>query len=143
MPPFYRQETRDTCVPACLRIVLASYGLEISEAELSELCDCTFDGTTALQAVDAVRKLGFTKSSKQTLTFNELRLINSLGLYPIVFVNLLAIDGINQAHALVVINISEFAVQVYDPAQGERLLRPNVFEMAWSGRHYLTILVEK
>jgi ABC-type bacteriocin/lantibiotic exporter with double-glycine peptidase domain len=143
MPPFYRQETRDTCVPACLRSVMADYGFEISEAELSVLCNCTFDGTTALQAVDAARKLGFTKTSKQTLTLNELKLINSSGLFPIVFINLLAIDGINQAHALVVINISEFAVQVFDPAQGERLLRPNVFEMAWAARHNLTILVER
>ena len=123
---------------------MAGYGFEISEAELSVLCDCTFDGTTALQAVDAARKLGFTKTSKQTLTLNELKLINSSGLFPIVFINLLAIDGINQAHALVVLNISEFAVQVFDPAQGgERLLRPNVFEMAWEARHNLTILVER
>ncbi len=143
MPPFYQQETRDSCVPACLRMVLAAFGLEISEAELRRLCDCTFDGTSALQAVDAARELGFAKTSKQTLSISELRSLIAQGQYPIVFVNLFAIEGVAQAHALVVISVSDFAVQVYDPDRGERLLPPKVFEMVWGARHNLTILVEK
>ena len=142
-PPFYRQETRDSCVPACLRMVLAAGGLEISEAELRVLCDCTYDGTSALQAVDAARQLGFTETSKQTLSLAELKGVLAQGLFPIVFVNLFAIEGVHQAHALVVISVSEFAVQVYDPDRGERLLAPQVFEMAWAARHNLTLLVEQ
>lgn len=36
-------------------MVLSSFDTEISEAELRELCDCTFLGTEALKAVDAAR----------------------------------------------------------------------------------------
>ena len=32
--PFYPQETPDSCVPACLRMVLASFGQMLTEAEL-------------------------------------------------------------------------------------------------------------
>jgi ABC-type bacteriocin/lantibiotic exporter with double-glycine peptidase domain len=47
-------------VPACLRTVLASFGLDIPESELRTLCDTTIFGTAALKAVDAARALGFT-----------------------------------------------------------------------------------
>lgn len=69
---FHRQETPYSCVPACLRIVLSSFELDISEAELRELCDCNAFGTEALKAVDAVRKLGFTKTAKWTLSTDKL-----------------------------------------------------------------------
>lgn len=36
-----KQETPYSCVPACLRMVLSSFGLELQEAELRTLCDCT------------------------------------------------------------------------------------------------------
>lgn len=124
-------------------MVLAAHGLEISEAELSALCDCTFDGTSALKAVDAARQLGFPGSSKHTLSINELTDMVSQGHFPIVFVEMYPIDGIYQVHALVVIGVSEFAVQVYDPARGERLIPRDVFYLAWKLRRHLTILVER
>jgi hypothetical protein len=36
-------------VPACLRTVLASFGLDVSESELRTLCDTTIFGTAALK----------------------------------------------------------------------------------------------
>jgi ABC-type bacteriocin/lantibiotic exporter with double-glycine peptidase domain len=57
--PFYRQETPDSCVPACLRMVLAGLGVDRAEAVLRQMCDCTMLGTDALNVVDAARQLGF------------------------------------------------------------------------------------
>src|SRR5262249_61312357 len=71
-PPFYPQETDFSCAVACLRMVLAHVGVLKSEAELRELCDCTIFGTSALQLLLAARKLGFTSSSKHTLTLADL-----------------------------------------------------------------------
>lgn len=124
-------------------MVLAAHGLEISEAELIALCDCTFDGTSALKAKDAARQLGFPNSSKHTLSFNELTNLTSQGHFPIVFVEMYPIDGIYQVHALVILSISEFAVQVYDPAKGERLIPRDIFHVAWKLRHGLTVIVER
>jgi len=72
--------------------VLSGFGLDVSEAELRALCDCTPFGTEALKAVDAVRKLGFPKTAKWTLSVDELKTQVNSGFYPIVFINLLPID---------------------------------------------------
>ncbi|MBD2772913.1 cysteine peptidase family C39 domain-containing protein [Iningainema tapete] len=60
---FHKQETPYSCVPACLRMMLSAFEVDISEAQLRELCDCTPFGTEALKAVDAVRELGFSSAA--------------------------------------------------------------------------------
>lgn len=70
-PPFDKQETDYSCVPACLRMVLASLGVFKTEQELRELCDCTvLEGTSALKAVDAARASGFKNTQKRNLIFD-------------------------------------------------------------------------
>ena len=81
-PPFHKQETRYSCVPACLRMVLGSFGVDISESELRTRCDCTPYGTDALMAVDAARALGFVKTAKYTLSLEELKTVVTAGPCP-------------------------------------------------------------
>ena len=95
-----------------------------------------------MQAVDTARQLGFAQSTKQTLTLAELRAVVASGLYPIVFVSLLPLDGIPEMHALVVVEMTAHNVVVLDPLQGERRLSLQTFNAAWAARHYLAILVE-
>jgi ABC-type bacteriocin/lantibiotic exporter with double-glycine peptidase domain len=142
-PPFHKQGTPYSCVLACLRIVLASLGLELSEAALRTLCDCTPFGTEALKAVDAARQLGFPQTVKHTLPTRELEAQVRRGIYPIVFVSTLPIDGIKGGHALVVIDMDQAGVSVYDPQQGERLLPRTTFDYAWVMIHNVAILVQK
>jgi len=123
-------------------MVISSFGLDVPEAELRRLCDCTFDGTSSLKAVEAARQLGFANTTKHTLSSAELEALVADGKFPIVFIDLTPIDGVYQAHALVVIGVSQFAVQVLDPARGERLIPCDVFYPAWKMRHNLAILVE-
>ena len=87
-PPFHKQETRFSCVPACLRMVLLALGVDVSERQLRASCDTTLLGTDALKAVDAARKLGFDGSAKHTLTLDELSDLVEAGHNPIVFVSL-------------------------------------------------------
>lgn len=140
--PFYKQETSDSCVPACLRMVFSSIGFEISEAELRLLCDCTFEGTTALKAVDAARKLGFPGTRKYNLSLTELDKLLADGVPPIVFVEMYPIAGIFQVHALIVTQITPFSIQVIDPEIGERVLPTQVFRTAWEQRNNLAILIK-
>jgi ABC-type bacteriocin/lantibiotic exporter with double-glycine peptidase domain len=142
-PQFYQQETRYSCVPACLRIVLSSFGLNISEPEVRNLCDCTPFGTEALKVVDAARQLGFSQSSKYTLSIDELETMVANGNYPIVLVNLIPIDGIVDSHALVVIEMNRTIVKVFDPLSGERILPYETFFAAWAMMHSLVILIEQ
>jgi ABC-type bacteriocin/lantibiotic exporter with double-glycine peptidase domain len=124
-------------------MVLSGFGCEISEAELRARCDCTFDGTSALKAIDAARELGLTGTAKHTLSFDELKRVVADGLFPIVFVDLAPIDGVRQAHAFVVVEAGDFSVSVLDPTSGERRLPRQVFDVAWGSRHYLAIIVEE
>jgi ABC-type bacteriocin/lantibiotic exporter with double-glycine peptidase domain len=140
-PPFYRQKTPDSCVPACLRMVPAGLRLVISEAELRLMCDCTILGTDAFQAVEAVRKLGFSGASKRNLAIDELIEVLKAGTYPIVYVNLLPIDQEWGTHAMVVIAVDDAGVTVQDPLVGKRHLDRSGFEQAWQLTNGLTILI--
>jgi ABC-type bacteriocin/lantibiotic exporter with double-glycine peptidase domain len=142
-PKFHKQETRYSCLPACLRIVFSSFNLDISESELRRLCDCTPFGTEALKAVDAARQLGFSQSAKYTLSIDELETLVATGNYPIVLVNLIPIDGIVDSHALVVIEMNRTIVRVFDPLCGERVLPYETFFTAWAMMHSLVILIER
>lgn len=123
--------------------MLSSFNSHIQEAELRTLCDCTPFGTDALKTVDAARQLGFMRTARYTLTFEELKAVTDGHQYPIVFVDLGLIDGIEEIHALVVVGIGDTSVTVYDPLQGERLLSRQTFSTAWAMRHNLAIVVEK
>jgi ABC-type bacteriocin/lantibiotic exporter with double-glycine peptidase domain len=124
-------------------MVLASLDIERSELELRALCDCTPFGTEALSAVDAARQLGLLGTGKYTLSSDELETQVRQGLYPIVLVNTLPIDGTTGGHALVVVAIDPARVSIYDPLHGEGDLSRATFESAWAMMHGLTILVQR
>ncbi|MGF1478256.1 MAG: cysteine peptidase family C39 domain-containing protein [Cyanophyceae cyanobacterium] len=127
---FFKQETVYSCVPACLRTVIASFGMEMSEAELRLRCDCTPLGTEALIAVDAARQLGFSKTVKCTLTTEELKAQIDSDVHPLVFIDLLPVEGIKSSHAVVVEAIAGEPVLVIDPLSGSRLLPRSTFDAA-------------
>ena len=130
-------------VPACLRTVLASFGLDVSESELRTLCDTTIFGTAALKTVDAARALGFTSTAKHNLTLEELTAAVDAGLFPIVFVNLDPISGKDAAHAFVVVETSASGILVYDPLYGERTLSHETFRAAWALMRNVAVLVAR
>ena len=142
-PPFHKQETRFSCVPACPRMVLLRDGLDVPESDPRTLCDSTILGTDALKAVDAARHLGFTRSAKYTLALYELRTVVGLGKLPIVFVSMLPIDARADTHAVIVTGLTEQGVLLLDPVAGEREIPLNTFTAAWGMRHNLTILIER
>lgn len=113
-------------------MVLASFGLNQSEDELRELCDCTIFGTSAIALIRTARALGLTASRKYSLTLAELREFTGQGYFPIVFVVLLADSLSPDVHALVVISVSAEEIAVFDPQQGPQQLSLEVFSEMWS-----------
>ena len=93
--------------------------------------------------MDAARSYGFHQPARYTLTLEELTTLVEGSSYPIVFVSLKPIDGVRGTHALVVTDIEEQSVIVYDPLQGERVLPKQTFSTAWALRHNLTIIIQK
>jgi hypothetical protein len=92
-------------------------------------------------AVEAARALGFVKTAKYTLSLAELQTVVTDGHYPIVFVDLHPIDGLDAIHAMVVTDVSGQEVVVLGPLQGERRLPAYFFTAAWARRHNLALLV--
>ncbi|MDX2041736.1 MAG: cysteine peptidase family C39 domain-containing protein [Acidobacteriota bacterium] len=124
-------------------MVLLGFGQDVSEAELRQLCDCTFAGTNALKAVDAARQLGFPGTVKHNMTLKELAAVVADGYFPIVFVEMKPITNVYEPHALVVTGVNDFSVEVIDPALGEaRILARSVFDTAWALRRRLAIIVK-
>jgi ABC-type bacteriocin/lantibiotic exporter with double-glycine peptidase domain len=139
--PFYKQETTFSCVPACLKMVLSSLGMRYTEEELRELCDCTIFETNALQAVEAVRQLGLKNTVKSTLELSDLESLLREEIFPILYVNLLPIDGVQCSHSVVVTGISDEGIFVIDPLQGERVLPLTTFISAWGMMNNLAIVI--
>jgi ABC-type bacteriocin/lantibiotic exporter with double-glycine peptidase domain len=123
-------------------MVLGGFGVEISEEELCVACDCTFLGTDALKAVDAMRRMGFEHSAKHTLSLGELRMAVASGLFPIVFLSFSPISASRDLHAVVVLEAGEREVQILDPVDGERQIPTAVFSSAWTLGRNLAILVQ-
>lgn len=122
-------------------MVLLSFGRDLTEAELRALCDCTIFGTTAVQAVAAAKHLGFSQTRKANLSFAELYDEVKQGVFPIVFLNLLMIDGLGVEHAMVVTDIDPITVTLCDPIQGTRALPAEIFVVAWATMNHLAILL--
>ena len=137
-PPHFFQTHPFSCVPACLRMVLASLGSKISEFDLRDLCQCDETGVERKKAINAVLELGF-DSYEANLIIDELQENLKNGLNPIVFLRFS--ETANYSHAVVVYKISKEKVFVLDPAIGERELDINLFTEIWSRGS--TTIVEK
>ena len=122
-------------------MVLGSFGVDTSESALRTRCDCPPYGTDTLRAVDAARARGVVNTAKYTLSLEELQTVGRDGHYPIVFVDLHPLDGLDAIHAMVVVNVSAQEIVVLNPLQGERRFPVYVFTAAWARRHNLALLV--
>lgn len=125
-------------------MILGSFGIELDEAQLRTLTDCTPLGTEAFQLVEAARQLGFAASRKYTLSsIDDLERLLDEGLFPIVYVDLWPIRGgqSGQFHSLVVVGIEQDKVTVLDPLVGENHLTRDDFQAAWAEMRFLTIVI--
>lgn len=143
--PWYPQETEWSCTVACLRMVMAYWGVETDETTLRACCRTTVSGTRADDAVDCVRQHGFIAEHRRFGEVDALARWLDAGLIPIVLLNLFPIDAFWCMHAVVVIGVDQEAVTFLDPARGERSTSRPAFEQAWQmnlGRALIVALVE-
>ena len=122
-------------------MVLASFGVIKSEAELRELCDCTIFGTAAVELVRAAHQLGFTASRKYSLTLADLEEFTRQGYWPIVYVVLSVGGPAPDVHSLLVISVTEAEVRVLDPQRGSRLISIEAFSAMWAAIRNLAVVI--
>lgn len=142
--PCLKQTKLDTCAVACLRMVLAHYGLQVEEAELEALCQTTEEGTTAINLVRAAESLGRHAAVGEG-DVDLLRSAVSTNLPPLVYLHTGSLpdafdfEGI---HAVVVTDMGTNVVRVNDPWVGANLAIPlPEFLDAWRRVFYLVVLI--
>lgn len=142
-PPFYEQEKDSSCLPACLRMVLAHRGIFLSEKQVRELCGWRPQASVSSTAVVATaRALGFIYSREDYgLRLHDLRDALRSGLFPIVGIDL-QVYGRFGLHAQVAVSMTTRGIRVHDPLLGRFMTGLLVFEDAWGGSEFLTILIE-
>ena len=146
--PFFPQEHPESCVPACVRILLAHYGQAYSESEIYACCQTDFNGTLPSTVIHCLQSLGFKATAPRLSGFDALLEELTVGqIIPIVYINLAPLLGINVIHAVLVqaIDIADGEIQVIDPAyppNGRRVFALELFEVAWKLARYQTILVQ-
>lgn len=141
-PPFHKQETPHTCAIACLRMILEMHGLPIAEDTLSERCGTTVYGTSADDLVKAASNLGL-QARKEYATLDDIRNYLSKNIFPILFINLLVIDGYNSTHAVIAEEVAEKEIKISDPRRGERMIDLELFQYSWQRAKNIAIIVQK
>ncbi len=142
-PPFYPQETGESCVPACIRMVLAYWGVELTESYLRDCCLTTSLGTSFIDAASCIRQLDLKADSITNATISDLRLWLVDGYFPVVSLNLFPLTTKWAAHAVVVVAVGESTVTYLDPLWGQRTSDLVPFEQAWQMRRGKALLVNK
>lgn len=139
----FQQSQPDTCVAACLRVVLAALGADYPEDDLARACNTDPSGATLADAASAARSLGFNALFLPEATFEMLSgwLQRDVPMIVGIAVDDL-VHGVTGGHAVVVCGIEEGQVIVVDPAIGaERRLELETFLRAWRRRNNRGLVV--
>lgn len=144
--PFFAQERPESCVPACIRMVLAFHGIVCTEAEISQCCESEPEGTLPSAAVRCLQKFGFNATSLRLYDGIESLRLHSLNAHIIAFVNLTPLMGIGVLHAVILetLHSEEGTLTIIDPAfppTGRRLWSVGLFEIGWQLARNQVILI--
>lgn len=143
--PHFEQELDYSCLAACVRMVLAFYGHEHTEAELRGLLKTRPGGTSPVQVMRRLPELGF-NAWVQTGSQQLLREHLTAGRLCIVHVWTQPLPHWEEGviHALVVVELTEQEVSVHDPVlpTGPTVVPLDTFLCAWAATDYLTIVIE-
>jgi ABC-type bacteriocin/lantibiotic exporter with double-glycine peptidase domain len=137
--PHIKQTTVDTCTPACVRMVLAYYGVEMQEDELARLFGTQPGGGTVLSQLRLLAPFGFDVTEGKA-TFDDLRRAVNSGspvITPVLAEHLGTYgQGECGGHCVVLTGVSKREVAIYDPQRDnapDEIPLPR-FQLAWQLR---------
>ena len=142
-----RQQTKPhTCLPACVRMVLAFHGLEQTEEELAKTFKTIpFLGTQPDNVVSGLERMGYHALWFENGTIE--RLLELLGANWPVIAFLRAQDlphGRTGLHAVVIVGIENNQILANDPSQPEPIsLELRIFAKMWANLGHQGMVVWK
>lgn len=89
--PLYRQEKRNTCALACLRMVLAAFGTAVEEGTFENLAPMEPDGTDIGELERLARSFGIV-ANIQEASVEQLRELLAAGKLPIAYIDRAVFD---------------------------------------------------
>jgi ABC-type bacteriocin/lantibiotic exporter with double-glycine peptidase domain len=143
--PQTNPEGRNSCVPACLAMVLAFQNTPTTERELCELLDTQAAGTEVWNLLLLEQHVSGSVVRLESASIERLTEALSDGVPPITFVATRHLPEWTREtiHALVVVGVESDAVLVHDPAfpTGPTSIPIARFVAAWSELDFLTAFV--
>jgi ABC-type bacteriocin/lantibiotic exporter with double-glycine peptidase domain len=128
-PPFCAQERSDTCMLACLRMILAHAGTVVSETALVQETSLEEAGLDPDQLAHLAQHHGLHAQAQQ-VNLETIAGLVSQERFPIVLLDRTGLDGEFAVHAVIPIRFSRYYVMVLDPLRGERRVTIRKFEEA-------------
>ena len=139
--PFFSQETPYSCVPACLRMGLAHFGIEASEDEVRRRAYTTLWGTNARDAVACIRSFGLLAEEKKDASLVDLHQWLAGGLFPILLIDLRPLHNEAGRHAIVAEAVTDDELIYLDPLAGRRVMALGRMDQAWRLNRCRAILI--
>jgi ABC-type bacteriocin/lantibiotic exporter with double-glycine peptidase domain len=138
------QEHPSSCVAACLRMVLASFGQHHSESDIRRLLGNPRFGITLRQAADRLRAAGSVTRWHADWGLDDIRDCLRDGAYPIVGIERRFFGHPSATHAVVITAVQRVEVKMLDPLLGPTPQIPRIatFAAAWrsAGQEALVLL---
>ena len=134
MLTWFPQEFSSSCVSACSRIVLTSFGVTVSEEQVRCLLQHDKYGLSLAVAQTRLASAGATIFFHNDWSRDDLRDELRQGRYPIIGVERHLLGYPPASHAVVLIGLSSNVVEVLDPMNGPqvRTFGLSAFEQAWT-----------
>ena len=128
-PPFVAQERSDTCVVACVRMILAARGIQTTEKELVQAAAMPVGGLNPDELARLATKFGIDAAAEQ-LTPAEISQLLKIGRFPITFLYRKPLDGVAAIHAVIPFRITAGFAYLLDPMHGEHRVSRRRFDEA-------------
>jgi ABC-type bacteriocin/lantibiotic exporter with double-glycine peptidase domain len=134
MLTWFAQEFSSSCVSACTRIVLTSFGVTVSEEQVRHLLQHDKYGLSLVVAQSRLASAGAVVFFHNDWNRDDLRDELRQGRYPIVGVERHLLGYTPASHAIVLTGLSSKGVEALDPMNGPqvRTFGLSAFEQAWT-----------
>jgi ABC-type bacteriocin/lantibiotic exporter with double-glycine peptidase domain len=113
--PLLAQELSTSCVAACIRMILNSYGLQLDEVTIRSRCGHTSLGMRLNQLAKGLAELPVHIEYHTDWNMDDIKETLRRGVFVIAAVDLRFIDGINAFHAVVIAEVQSDLIVVHDP----------------------------
>ncbi len=146
--PYFKQESWYTCGPACLRMVLAFFGITRTESEVKAACGTTELGTTTMQISSAAQKFNLKAFSVKNANIDDIKQEIKEGRPVIVLVDPSYLYGgiSGFGHFIVVVGFTNIGIIYHDPdiPDGESMLcNLETFGSAWNAMRCWLVVIKK